>query len=84
MAMRSAIVSTRLGCEGFPLTDGQEALLADDAESFAHSVVALLGDPARRERMGQAGRLFVQDHYGWPAIVPKLKGVYHELGVNVD
>jgi glycosyltransferase involved in cell wall biosynthesis len=84
LAMRSALVSTRLGCEGFPLTDGQEALLVDDAESFARAVVLLLRDPARRERLGEVGRRFVEATYGWPAIVPKLKAVYRELGVNGD
>jgi glycosyltransferase involved in cell wall biosynthesis len=81
MAMRSAMVSSRLGCEGFPLSDN-EVLFADDAEAFAQSVVTLLRDPARRERMGEAGRRFVQAHYGWQAIVPKLKAVYHDLGVK--
>ena len=46
------------------------------------SVVTLLRDPARRERLGEAGRRFVQATYGWPAIVPKLKAVYHDLGVQ--
>jgi glycosyltransferase involved in cell wall biosynthesis len=82
MAMRSAMVSTRLGCEGFPLTDGEETLFADDAETFARSAIALLQDPARREHLGEAGRRFVEAHYGWPAIVPRLKVVYRELGVN--
>jgi glycosyltransferase involved in cell wall biosynthesis len=82
MAMRSAMVSTRLGCEGFPLTDGEEALFADDAETFARSAIALLQNPARREHLGEAGRRFVEAHYGWPAIVPRLKVVYRELGVN--
>ncbi len=82
LAMRSAMVSTRLGCEGFPLTDDQELVFADDAESFARAAVALLRDPARRARLGYAGRRFVEAHYGWPAIVPRLKAVYDELGVN--
>ncbi len=82
MAMRSAMVSTRLGCEGFQLTDGEEVLFADDAATFARSVVELLRDPERRARLGAAGRQFVQEHYGWQAIVPRLKAVYHELGVN--
>lgn len=82
MAMRCALVSTRLGCEGFPLADGEELLFADDAESFARSAVALLQDPARRTRLGEASRRFVEANYGWQAIVPRLKTVYHELGVN--
>ncbi|HRI55724.1 MAG TPA: glycosyltransferase, partial [Anaerolineae bacterium] len=45
MAMRRALVSTRLGCEGFPLTDGGEALFADDAPGFAQAVTTLLRGP---------------------------------------
>ena len=81
MAMRSALVSTRLGCEGFPLQDGDEVLFADDAAAFANTVTALLRDPVRRQSMGEAGRRFVESNYGWGAIVPKLKAVYAELGV---
>ncbi len=81
MAMRSAIVSTRLGCEGFPLEGGQVVAFADEPAAFAESVTALLRDPARRQAMGDAGRQFVDSNYGWGAIVPKLKAVYAELGV---
>lgn len=79
--MRSALVSTRLGCEGFPLSDAQ-VLFADDAAAFARSVITLLNDPTRRAQVGEASRQFVEAHYGWPAIVPKLKAVYRDLGVN--
>lgn len=84
MAMRRGLVSTRLGCEGIPLTDGREALFADDAPGFAQAVTALLRDPARRAQLGDAGRRFVEANYGWPAITPRLKTVYRELGVNGD
>ncbi|MFZ2487542.1 MAG: glycosyltransferase [Anaerolineae bacterium] len=82
MAMRRALVSTQLGSEGFSLQDGREVLFADDAEAFARAVVALLNDPARRKQMGAAARQFVEQHYGWQAIVPRLEAVYHDLGVN--
>ena len=82
MAMRSAIVSTRLGCEGFPL-GGQEIItFADDAPAFADATVALLRDPARSARQGEAGRLFVEANYGWSAIVPRLRAVYDTLSSN--
>lgn len=84
MAMCSALVSTRLGCEGFPLAGKDIVAFADDAPALAQAVVALLQDPARRRRMGEAGRAFVEANYGWSAIVPKLKAVYHELGVEAN
>lgn len=84
MAMGCAIVSTRLGCEGFPLDEleaGDVAALADTPAALAQAVVDLLNDPPRRRRMGQAARRFVASQYGWKAIVPRLKAVYEELGV---
>lgn len=83
MAMRSAIVSTRLGCEGFPLAGGDAVVaFADEPDAFAEAVVRLLRDPAQRQAMGAAGRQFVEEHYGWGAIVPRMKAVYGELGVG--
>lgn len=81
MAMHRAVVTTHLGAEGFPL-EGQEAVaFGDSAEAFARAVVGLLGDAQCRERMGEAARRFVEQHYGWDAIVPLLQAVYDQLGV---
>lgn len=82
LAMRRAVVSTHVGAEGFPLT-GQEALaFADEPGRFAETVVALLGDRQWRERLGNAGRAFVEANYGWQAIVPRMKSLYQELGIG--
>ncbi|MEZ4770004.1 MAG: glycosyltransferase [Caldilineales bacterium] len=82
MAMCSAMVSTRLGCEGFPLSGQEIVSFADDAPAFAEATVALLRDPARRARQGEAGRQFVEANYGWSAIVPRLRAVYDTLSSN--
>jgi glycosyltransferase involved in cell wall biosynthesis len=76
MAMNKAIVSTRLGAEGFPVTNGQELLLADEPETFARAVLELLDNPARRENLGQAGNAFAQANYGWDVLVPRLEQIY--------
>lgn len=76
MAMSKAIVSTALGCEGFDLVAGQELIVADEPAAFADAVLALLGDPARRERLGRAARRFAGSRYDWSTIVPKLERVY--------
>jgi glycosyltransferase involved in cell wall biosynthesis len=44
--------------------------------AFADAVLALLGDPARRERLGRAARRFAGSRYDWSTIVPKLERVY--------
>lgn len=75
MAMGKAIVSTSLGCEGFDLSSGRELVVADAAAEFAAAVCSLLGEPARRQQLGEAARQFATQ-YDWQMIIPKLEQVY--------
>lgn len=76
MAMGKAIVSTRLGCEGFDLEPGQELVVADTPADFAAAVLVLLRNPEHRERLGRAARRFAGSRYDWRIIVPRLERVY--------
>ncbi len=76
MALERAIVSTRLGVEGFDVTDGRELRLADTQEEFAQAVIELLQNPELRARLGAAARAFVEAHYNWDAIVPAMERLY--------
>ena len=42
----------------------------------AAAVLALLGDPERRERLSRAARRFAESRYDWRMIVPLLERVY--------
>jgi glycosyltransferase involved in cell wall biosynthesis len=76
MAMGKPVIATRLGAEGYPVTDGRELSLADTPTDFAASVVALLRAPERRAELGQVARTFVEQQYDWRAIVPRVETVY--------
>jgi polysaccharide biosynthesis protein PslH len=79
MAMGKPVVATRLGAEGYPVTDGCELLLADTPADFAAAVLSLLRAPERRIGLGQAARAFVERRYDWRAIVPRVETVYESL-----
>ncbi len=81
MAMGKAIVSTRLGCEGFDLVPNRELVMADTPSAFADAVLSLLRDPGRRERIGQAARRLAASRYDWQIIVPRLERALHD-GAN--
>ena len=74
-ALSRAIVSTSLGCEGFPIENGRELVIADSPRQFADAVVALLRDSSRRAELGAAAHAFVEA-YDWKNIIPRLEVVY--------
>jgi glycosyltransferase involved in cell wall biosynthesis len=78
MAMGKAIVSTTVGCEGFDLEQGQHLAIADEAETFARTVVELLDHAERRGELGQTARQYAAAHYDWQMIVPLLEKVYEQ------
>lgn len=78
MASGSAVVSTRIGAEGFPVQDGRNILLADSAEEFSRSVEAMLDDSARRLALGREAKLFAEQ-YDWRRISPRFNALYSAL-----
>ena len=80
MALRRPIVSTTIGAEGFPVTNGRELLLADSPNEQASAVCSLLDDAQTRVRLGAAGRAFLEANYQWNSIVPRLQKVYRRAG----
>ena len=79
MAMGKAVLATRLGAEGYPLTDGREAVLADRPSQFADEAISLLRSPTRRAALGERARTFVAERYDWQVIVPLVERVYGGL-----
>ncbi len=76
MAMARAIVSTHLGCDGFPFEDRHQVRLADEPAAFAAAVIELLHDHQQAEALGRTARAFVEAHFGWGAILPRLEKLY--------
>lgn len=62
-AAGKALVMTSRAGEGFPVEDGQNALVRDDAESFASAVEQCLLDAPLRERLGCEGRKLVERRF---------------------
>jgi glycosyltransferase involved in cell wall biosynthesis len=51
-------------------------MLADTPGTFSSAVIALLRTPERRAELGLAGRRFVEEHYDWSVIIPRVEGAY--------
>jgi sugar transferase (PEP-CTERM/EpsH1 system associated) len=68
MAMAKAVVSTTIGAEGLPVTNGADIAIADDPQLFADAVVRLIRDRDERTRIERAARELVVAKYDWSAV----------------
>ncbi len=76
------LVTTALAAEGIDLADGQSAVYAETPAAFAAAIVRLLGDPAARARIGDAGRHVVERDYDWQQVGARLAALYAEVGAR--
>jgi sugar transferase (PEP-CTERM/EpsH1 system associated) len=72
LSMGKAVVSTTIGAEGLPVTDGAHLMLADTAQTFAETVVRLLRNLEQRRSLEAAARALVVEHYDWAAAADEL------------
>jgi glycosyltransferase involved in cell wall biosynthesis len=79
MACELPVVATRVANEGIGGTPGEHLLLRDDPKSMATAIVELLRDAAERQRLGTAGRTFVEANWTWEAHFLKLERVLFEV-----
>ena len=78
MASGKAIVSTPIGAEGLPVTEGENILLAADPGAFARAVVRLIRDAALRRRLEINARALVEQGLSWRAATDRLEEAIYE------
>jgi glycosyltransferase involved in cell wall biosynthesis len=76
MACGKPVVSTRLGCAGLEVQDGNDIFISDGPKQFAQRVLDLMGNKEERIRIGQNALNLVKDRYTWDQIGNKLEKVY--------
>lgn len=69
MAAGLAVVSTHVGAEGLPVTDGENIVFAEKPDEFADKICDLLADPERSRRIAYNGLEMVRKHFSWGASV---------------
>jgi len=81
MAASRAVVATAVGGVPGVMVDEATGLLAPagDPAALADAALRVLGDPALRARMGQAGYERVVAHYSIEAMVQRIAGQYEEI-----
>lgn len=72
LANHLPLVTTSVGCEGISVTHGVDALIADDAASFAAACVAVATDATLRQRLADTGSELFAARYDWTIIEAQL------------
>lgn len=75
LAVGRPLVTTALGAEGLMEPPGSGYLVADDARSFARTVVALLENRELRHQLGESGRRFVARAHDTRVVIARLENL---------
>ena len=78
MAHGQPVVATTCAVEGMHLRDGEDVLVADDAEAFAAAVVRLYRDEALWQQLSSAGLRNVADHFSLDAARETVRQVFSQ------
>jgi len=79
LAAGTPVVTTSFGNEGIGATPGEELLVADDPQSFADAVLALLKDEAKARRISERGAAFAARNFSLAAVLDRLETAYREV-----
>lgn len=73
-----AVVSTAKGCEGLPVSDGEQLLIRDDRDEFARAVAELLENDEGRAALGRAGHDMARS-LSWQEIAGRYDRLFRKL-----
>lgn len=84
MALGRPVVASRVGGVPEVVTSGETGVLVEpmDVDALAAQILALLGDPALRERLGEGARRQVRRRYGMAQMVAAVEDVYRQVGTR--
>jgi glycosyltransferase involved in cell wall biosynthesis len=67
------VVSTSIGAEGLPVSDGKHILIANSVEQMASAILQLFEEKSLSDRLTQEAYSLVSNEYDWDVIGDKLK-----------
>lgn len=79
MACGLPVVASPVGVNAQMVTPGENGFLASSPEEWRSALVALLDDPALRDRMGQAGRLLADRSYSLASQAPRMVSLFESV-----
>jgi glycosyltransferase involved in cell wall biosynthesis len=82
MAMGKTVISTSVGAEGLPVTNGKNIIIEDDPACFAEKIVDLLKNRQKRKEIGSAAYTFVHKYFTWKGVAEEFSKICRETLIN--
>lgn len=73
------VVTTSIGCEGIPVTDGVHAVIRDDPDAFIEGMTWLTRHPELAENMAREALDLAESRFSWEGIGRRFIGLYQDL-----
>ncbi|MBI5670694.1 MAG: glycosyltransferase [Chloroflexi bacterium] len=80
MAMATPVVCSAQASSALRAQPGHDLLVGDTAEAVARHILDLLASPEQRERIGCAGRRYVEADHSWDSAAAWLEQLYLAAG----
>jgi glycosyltransferase involved in cell wall biosynthesis len=58
-----ATVTTTIGAEGIPVSDGRDTFITDEPDKFARHIITLAGNPELCREIGENAKAFIRTHF---------------------
>ncbi len=79
MACATPVVTMPQAISALEVEPGKEVLVAEEPSEFANAILELLANAEQREKLGEAGRCYVEKHHDWVGVASELEKVYSEV-----
>jgi len=82
MACGTPVISTSKAISALEVRPGRDLLVADEPREYAKNIIALLDDREAQDKIGDAGRSYVEQHHNWDHIAAQLEEIYYRLTIK--
>ena len=78
LACATPVVATPQAVSALSARAGEDLIVGRTPGELVTAIVALLEDPDRRRRVGQAGRSYVERRHSWHGVASRLSDIYRD------
>lgn len=76
LAAGQNVIATSIGAEGIPVENEKHLLVADDADSFANTIINFFNNKYDKEKMIANSKKFIEEKFTWSIMAEKFEKVY--------